>query len=618
MSDHPLRIVPNQSKPSETAEEATPALPEAPLGALVTDQEKLTELRRLLLAPEQQQLAQIQARLNDHKERVKDLSRALPAAIRARNAQDRALTAALTPNIGPALRQAIKNDPSAVIEAVTPVIGPAIRKAISHALNELVQSIDETLKHSVSMQGMKWRAEAFRTGRSFAEVVLYHTLVYRIEQAFLFHRKTGLLLAHADAPTAKAENPDLVSGLLTAINDLGRDSFQATEEQNLTKLDYGDLEVWIEGGAPPVELAYLAVVIRGNAPEGWRAEVLLPALEAIHSKQREALLDFDGDTGAFELSREYLEACLQSQYRGKSPVTDAPKGFRLPLTVSVPLAALLLLLAVWGFFDWRAQRRWNDYLAKLRTEPGLIVTEQGRSGSKLLGARFFIEGLRDPLATDPAAVLRQTPLDPAAVTSRWKPYHALELDFVQARAARVLEPPATVKLKVANDVLAASGLASQQWIENARRLTRALPGITRFDESSLRTAETQEQLQLKDEVEKSSLRFNPGTTQFAPGQEAALQSLANQVVRLFALASLTGKQPQLTIVGHTDAEGGETVNQRLSIERATRLLNALVANGVPRARLTAAGVGNSDPLRAENTEEDRQLNRRVSFQVELP
>jgi OOP family OmpA-OmpF porin len=235
-----------------------------------------------------------------------------------------------------------------------------------------------------------------------------------------------------------------------------------------------------------------------------------------------------------------------------------------------------------------------------------------------LGARFFIAGLRDPLAADPAALLRQTPIDPADVESQWKPYHALEAAFVQARAARVLEPPATVKLKVENGVLAASGLAAQQWIENARQLARALPGITRFDESGLLTAEMQEQLQLKDEVEKSSLRFMQGTTQFAPGQEAALQSLAKQMARLFALAPHTGKQPRLTIVGHTDAEGGEAVNQRLSLERATRVLNAIAANGVARERLHATGVGNNDPLRAENTEEDRQLNRRVSFRLELP
>lgn len=614
MSDHPLRIVPNQSKPPEAAEEAASA--QTPPGALVTDQEKLTELRRLLLAPEQQQIAQLQARLNDHKGRVKDLGRALPDAIRARNAQDKALTVALTPNIEPALRQAIKKDPSAVIAAVTPVIGPAIRSAISRALNEFLQSLDETLKHGLSAQGMKWRWEAFRTGRRFAEVVLYHTLVYRVERAFLFHRQTGLLLAHADAPMAKVENPDLVSGLLTAINDLGRDSFQATDDESLIKLDYGELEVWIEGGAPPVELAYLAVVIRGNAPENLRNEVLLPELEAIHSKLREALLDFEGDTGPFELSHEHLEACLQSQYQGKA-AGEKSKVSRLPLRVSLPVAALLLLLMVWAFFDWRAERRWKDYLAKLQAEPGLVVTEQGRSG-RLLGARFFIAGLRDPLAADPAAILRQTPLDPAAVTSRWKPYYALDADIVQARAVSVLEPPATVSLKLENGVLTASGSASQQWSENARRLCRALPGITRFDDSALGKAEAQEQLRLKDIVEKSSLRFNQGTTDFAPGQEAALQSLSEQVVRLFALRPLTGKQPRLIIVGHTDAEGGEAINQRLSLDRATQVLNHLIAKGVPRDRLQATGVGNSDPLRAENTEEDRQFNRRVSFRVELP
>ena len=37
--------------------------------------------------------------------------------------------------------------------------------------------------------------------RSFAEVVMYRTLLYRVEQAFLFHKKTGLLLQHVAAPT---------------------------------------------------------------------------------------------------------------------------------------------------------------------------------------------------------------------------------------------------------------------------------------------------------------------------------------------------------------------------------------------------------------------------------
>lgn len=613
MSDHPLRIVPTPPKPPEPAAETRPAPP--PQEDTTADQVKIAELRRLLLTPEQEQLAEIQHRLNDQRGHIKDLSSLLPEAINTRNRQDEALTTALTHNIGPALKQAIKHDPSAVIEAVTPVIGPAIRQAITKALNEFVQSIDETMKYSVSTQGLKWRIEALKTGRSFAEVVMYHTLLYRVEQAFLFHKKTGLLLQHVAIPTAASKDADMISGMLTAINDFAHDSFNTPHEQNLMKLDYGDLEVWIEGGTAPVDLAYLAVVINGNAPEGLRTEVLLPALEAIHGKQRAALLAFEGDTSPFALSRPHLEECLQAQYRGKSPVTQQPTGFRLPATVAVPLALFILLLGVWGFFNWRAQRRWNAYLNTLQATQGVIVTEQGQHGFGLFGSRFQLEGLRDPLANDPATLLPAHNLKPDDVASTWKPYHSLDPALVLARARRVLEPPASVKLEIENGVLKASGDAPQLWLENARRLTRALPGITRLDESGLLTAEAREQFKLREEIEFVSLYFNTGTTQLAPKQAAALQKLTQQVKRLWVLAAVTGKQPRLEITGHTDTEGSAEFNQRLSQERADRVLTALATSGIDRANLRAVGLATKFPLRTEQSNEDKQLNRRVSVQI---
>jgi outer membrane protein OmpA-like peptidoglycan-associated protein len=622
MSDHPLRIVPTPPKPPEPAAEAMSALTETPMSTpsstpdvAATDQAKLTELRRLLLTPEQQQLADIQHRLNDRRGRVKDLSSLLPDAVNTRNRQDEALTAALRHNIGPALKQAIKHDPTAVIEAVTPVIGPAIRQAITKALNEFVQSIDETMKHSVSVQGLKWRFEALKTGRSFAEVVMYRTLLYRVEQAFLFHKKTGLLLQHVAAPTVASKDADMISGLLTAINDFAHDSFHATDEQNLMKLDYGDLEVWIEGGTPPVELAYIAVVINGNAPEGLRTEVLLPALEAIHSKLREALLAFEGDTSPFDASRPHLEDCLQAQYRGKSPVTEQPKGLRLPPSVAVPLMLLIVLLGVWGFFNWRAQRRWDAYLKALQTIPGVLVTEQRHTALNLFGPRFYIEGLRDPLANDPTVLLPAHNLKSTEVLSTWKPYHALDPALVLARAHRVLEPPASIKLEMENGVLKLSGEASQQWVETARRLSRALPGITRLDESGLLTAEAREQFKLQEEIEFASLYFNTGTAQLAPQQAATLQKLTQQTKRLFALSAITGKQLKLDISGHTDTEGSADFNQRLSQERADYIANALASNGIDRTRLHAIGMATKVPLRAEQSKEDKQLNRRVSVQI---
>ena len=69
---------------------------------------------------------------------------------------------------------------------------------------------------------------AWRTGKSFAEVVLLNTLVYRVEQVFLIHAQTGLLLQHVVADAVTAQDADMVSGMLTAIRDFARDSFGGT------------------------------------------------------------------------------------------------------------------------------------------------------------------------------------------------------------------------------------------------------------------------------------------------------------------------------------------------------------------------------------------------------
>jgi len=83
-------------------------------------------------------------------------------------------------------------------------MGPAIRRAIGEALSRLIQSLDRALDHSLTWRGLGWRLEAARTGRSFAEVVLAHTLVFRVEQVFLIHRRTGLLLLRAQAARGKS------------------------------------------------------------------------------------------------------------------------------------------------------------------------------------------------------------------------------------------------------------------------------------------------------------------------------------------------------------------------------------------------------------------------------
>jgi OOP family OmpA-OmpF porin len=213
----------------------------------------LEELRHLILAPEQEALERLHERIDNPDSRTQDVSGVVAEAIQQRREQggSDALSDALSPTIETALRQSVRKDPSALADALFPVMGPAIRRSILETLRSFLDSFNQVLDQSLSWQGLKWRMEALRTGRSFTEVALLHSLVFRVEQVFLIHKKTGLPIAHAVAPEVAIQDPSLVSGMLSAIQDFVRDSFHTGQDQGVNRMNVGDLDVWVEIGPMP-------------------------------------------------------------------------------------------------------------------------------------------------------------------------------------------------------------------------------------------------------------------------------------------------------------------------------------------------------------------------------
>jgi succinyl-CoA synthetase beta subunit len=67
------------------------------------------------------------------------------------------------------------------------------------------------------------------------------------------------------------------------------------------------------------------------------------------------------------------------------------------------------------------------------------------------------------------------------------------------------------------------------------------------------------------------------------------------------------------IAGHTDSDGDPKVNMSLSEERAISVVAYLVKRGIPKGVLTAKGYGDTKPVAANDTSENKQRNRRVEF-----
>src|SRR5271155_4858236 len=193
------------------------------------DKQAFEELRHLIVAPEQEGLQELRDRLDSVERRAEDVSSVVAEAIQMRREQgdDRALAEALAPTIQETLRESVRRDPHVLADALCPVMGPAIRKSISETLRSMLESFNQALEHSLSWQGLQWRLEAFRTEKSFAEIVLMHSLLYRVEQVFLIHRETGLVLNHVVAPAVATQDPDMVAGMLSAIQQFVRDSFNS-------------------------------------------------------------------------------------------------------------------------------------------------------------------------------------------------------------------------------------------------------------------------------------------------------------------------------------------------------------------------------------------------------
>lgn len=73
------------------------------------------------------------------------------------------------------------------------------------------------------------------------------------------------------------------------------------------------------------------------------------------------------------------------------------------------------------------------------------------------------------------------------------------------------------------------------------------------------------------------------------------------------------QRPVVEVGGHTDNAGAEDANQKLSLFRATAVLEYMKLSGIDSLRVRAIGFGESRPLASNSTEIGRKQNRRVEF-----
>jgi outer membrane protein OmpA-like peptidoglycan-associated protein len=109
-------------------------------------------------------------------------------------------------------------------------------------------------------------------------------------------------------------------------------------------------------------------------------------------------------------------------------------------------------------------------------------------------------------------------------------------------------------------------------------------------------------------IKFESIVFGNGEAQLTPRMYSDLDKISDFMV--------DHPDFKLKISGHTDSDGREDFNLRLSQERADAIKEYIAYFGyIDPIRIEAIGYGSSQPIVEETSDEDKQMNRRVEFDL---
>jgi OmpA-OmpF porin, OOP family len=108
--------------------------------------------------------------------------------------------------------------------------------------------------------------------------------------------------------------------------------------------------------------------------------------------------------------------------------------------------------------------------------------------------------------------------------------------------------------------------------------------------------------------------FNFDRLLFDTGKSTLKAESQEQIQKTVAILKAFPKV-KIKIGGYTDNVGNAASNMKLSAERATVVMDALVAGGIDKSRLESEGYGDKNPVASNDTDEGKAQNRRIAISV---
>jgi OOP family OmpA-OmpF porin len=569
---------------------------------------ELARLRKLIFQRELLLLEKLDDFISNPRSQAEKLSSIVAESLVLRASKDNHLDMALEPLVDKILRASLRSNPQEFTNALFPLMGPSIRKSIAETFRSMLESFSKSMEMAFSWKGLRWRFEAMRTGKSFSEVVLLHTLIYRVEEVYFIHSATGIDLMHVVNEGVDSRDSGMISAMLTAIQDFVQDCLISGKKGDLESMQHGEHIFMVEKHP----IAYLACIVRGTPPSDFREQLRL-CLEYLLVEYGYFLENFKGDTAPFASSHLRLEKLLSARY--------VDEGRPIPLWAKLTTAAFIAVLAAgFGYARWSGYREeqkklsftdgmWNA-VDRLRREPGLVLFEINPDA----GGPWEIHGLKDEIARTPEEVLREASVEPSLFSFHLLPFVSYDPEIVRQRIDRLIQLPETASMRYSDGVLRISGTAPMEWITEIRRQAILTPGVKKVDTTEISDPRMEELLSMVSLVENTVVEFPSGSNTPVPQDLPKLAKAVDTLAALERLAKSMGMSVSLTIYGHADATGSEQYNYDISQARAKTIAALLYARG---SSLPLALYGMGADYADKSGRQGHQASRKIEMRVHL-
>lgn len=563
--------------PTESAKEAESA-------------QQLEKVRSLLLGKDN-------SRVTDSikKDARKIVSEVITEALHDRQQKDSSVDKLLHPLVEDSVQISVAKNSEQMVTSLYPIVGSLVRKSVAAFLSDFMEKTNQLIENSLTIKGLKWRIKARQSGVSYAQYAASQTFVYRVEHVFLIHRETGLLLNTVALDNENKSDADIISAMLTAINDFVGDSFLTSEDrlkEQLQSVSTENFNLIIKPGPR----ALVVAAVTGNPPQSISDQLQL-TVEYIHSLYLNELDKFNGDNKPFVKTEPLLRDCLLSEQKSALSHKKKTPWFAWAIVLSI------LLFAGYKAFNWIKTSQLHDKIMQLDSQPGVIIKQVKIENLNAISLDF----LRDPDAIEVTEWLNANALNPDNFTLIEKNYYSLDTPILRQRIQRINAKYPSIKFTWQENLLAVAGTLH---LEKTEQLINTLgaAGFTvdnnlniaqlHLTSSQAITDSQQVKQQLIDDIisriASLQLNFPVAVETITPEMQLTLKRLYQYTQQLEPLAKALNIKFGLLVLGSSDNTGNKSTNLTISLQRANNTAYALQKFGMDKEKMFVLGLGQID------------------------